>query len=139
MIFNSGLHGPHARACKQVITFSRYCVLYDRNFILTGSNANTMKVHLLNHIVSCVCEWGPLWVYSCFHYEAMNHSIKKLFHGSRNSSEEVYIMAHNCIHFSVLLDHYYHDYSPAMANLVDRYFRANYSIRGIILCIILCL
>ena len=58
------LHGVHAHACKVIDIVS-----------FTGSNANTMKIHLLNYIVSC--EWGPLWVYSCFHYEIMNHSIIK--------------------------------------------------------------
>ena len=55
----------------------------------TGSSAATIKVHLLRHIVSCVRDWGPLWAYFCFHFEAQNHLLKKLFHGSRNTSKEV--------------------------------------------------
>ena len=54
-----------------------------------GPNSNTMKVHLLRHITSCVRDWGPLWAYSAFQFEGMNHNIKKLFHGSRNTSIEV--------------------------------------------------
>ena len=48
-----------------------------------------MKVHLLRHICQCVKNWGPVWAYSCFSFESMNHHIKSLFHGSRNMSQTV--------------------------------------------------
>ena len=49
-----------------------------------------MKVHLLRHICQCVKNWGPVWAYSCFSFESMNHHIKSLFHGSRNMSQTVH-------------------------------------------------
>ena len=57
--------------------------------IAAGPNTDTMKVHLLRRVTSCVRDWGPLWAYSAFQFESMNHCIKKLFHGSRNTSKEV--------------------------------------------------
>ena len=47
-----------------------------------GPNSNTMKVHLLRHIISHhirsgVRDWGPLWAYSAFQFEGMNYNIKK--------------------------------------------------------------
>ena len=49
-----------------------------------------MNIHLLSHLVDCVKCWGPLWAYSCFVYETMNGHLKKLFHGTKNMSKQVY-------------------------------------------------
>ena len=53
-----------------------------------GLNATTHKVHLLSHAVACV-RWGPLWAYSTFDFEGMNHQVKKLFHGSQDMNKQV--------------------------------------------------
>ncbi len=50
-----------------------------------------MNVHMMSHLVDCVTNWGPLWAYSCFTYESMNGTVKKLFHGTRNMSGQVHI------------------------------------------------
>lgn len=60
------------------------CSLY------TGEKWTTMNVHLLSHLVDCVKCWGPLWAYSCFAYETMNGHLKKLFHGTKNMSKQVF-------------------------------------------------
>ena len=39
---------------------------------ITGTQNTTVNVHLLNHLPVCVKKWGPLWAYSCFHFENMN-------------------------------------------------------------------
>lgn len=54
-----------------------------------GANATTHKAHLLSHVVTCVRRWGPLWAYSTFHFEGMNHQVKKLFHGSQDMNKQV--------------------------------------------------
>lgn len=54
-----------------------------------GPNAATMKCHLLRHVVPCVKRWGPIWAYSCFAFEGMNHTIRKLFHGTQDANKEV--------------------------------------------------
>ena len=48
-----------------------------------------MKCRILGHLAQCVKDWGPIWAYSCFQFEGMNHQIKWLFHGSRKMSEQV--------------------------------------------------
>jgi len=48
-----------------------------------------MNVHLLCHLVLQVRNWGPLWSYSCFPFESVNGVIRKLFHGTRDMSEQV--------------------------------------------------
>ena len=72
-----------------------------------GSDAATMKVHLLHHAVDCVSNWGPLWAYTCFSFEGMNRHIKMLFHGNREMSKQVSCVHANYKHctlrFSVLL------------------------------------
>ena len=60
-----------------------------------GPTSASMKLHLLSHVVPCVRNWGPVWVYSCFQFESQNHSIKKLFHGSKNTSSMV-SQTHTC-------------------------------------------
>ena len=54
-----------------------------------GPKHTTMNVHLLAHLSRCVKFWGPLWVYSCFSFEGLNQHLKKLFHGTKNMSEQV--------------------------------------------------
>ena len=49
-----------------------------------------MNVHLLSHLAETVRHWGPMWVYSCFHFETMNAVLKSVFHGTRDMSEQVY-------------------------------------------------
>ena len=48
-----------------------------------------MNIHLISHLADCVSNWGPLWAYSCFAYESMNGTLKKLFHGTCNMSKQV--------------------------------------------------
>lgn len=48
-----------------------------------------MNVHMLQHLPNCVQYWGPLWVYSCFHFENMNGTLKSLFHGTRNMTKQM--------------------------------------------------
>lgn len=47
--------------------------------IVLGVKATSMNVHLLRHLHKCVQQWGPLWAYSCFHFENLNGVLKSLF------------------------------------------------------------
>ena len=42
-----------------------------------------INVHLLLHLPDTVRELGPLWVYSCFHFEGQNGILKNLIHGTQ--------------------------------------------------------
>ena len=48
-----------------------------------------MNVHLMSHITDAVKDWGPLSMYSCFHFESMNGQLKRFFHGTRDMSKQV--------------------------------------------------
>lgn len=50
-----------------------------------------MNLHLLEHLVDCVINWGPLWSYTCFVFETMNCHIKKLFHGTKDMTKQVHV------------------------------------------------
>ena len=52
----------------------------------------TMKVHMLRHIVMCVRNFGPLWVFSCFAYESSNGFLKTMVHGTRYIADQVSII-----------------------------------------------
>lgn len=43
-------------------------------YIFVGPNSCTMKMHL-RHIPKYCRDWGPLWAYSCFPFETINHHI----------------------------------------------------------------
>ncbi len=58
-----------------------------------------MNVHMLTHLAFHVRNWGPLWSYSCFSFESVNGQIRKLFHGTRDMSEQVswYTFGYQCL------------------------------------------
>ena len=66
-----------------------WALFLDTTVLCLGPNATTHKVHLLSQAVACVRRWGPLWAYSTFHFEGMNHQVKKLFHGSQDMNKQV--------------------------------------------------
>ena len=49
----------------------------------------TMNIHQLKDITFHVRNWGPLWSFSCFGFESISGDIKKLFHGTREMSQQV--------------------------------------------------
>ncbi|XP_064403498.1 uncharacterized protein LOC135348992 [Halichondria panicea] len=55
---------------------------------LYGKKKCTMNFHMLSHFTECVRNWGPLWVYSCFHFESMNGQLKSFFHGTRDMTQQ---------------------------------------------------
>ena len=56
-----------------------------------GVKYTTMNIHLLQHLPECVKRWGPLWSYTCFHFETMNGYLKFLFHGTKDMSKQVHV------------------------------------------------
>ena len=38
----------------------------------SGEDGCTMNVHMLKCVHACMANWGPLWEYSCFHFESVN-------------------------------------------------------------------
>ena len=59
------------------------------SFLFTGVKATSMNVHLLHHLPQCVRLWGPIWAYSCFHFESLNGFLKSLFHGTKDMTKQV--------------------------------------------------
>ncbi len=43
----------------------------------------TANIHSLEHTVSLVRLWGPLWAYSMFAFENLNGYLGKTYHGTR--------------------------------------------------------
>ena len=54
-----------------------------------GPTSVSMNVHQLRHLVYHVKNFGPLWVYSCFSFESRNGDLKRLFPGTKNTSNQV--------------------------------------------------
>lgn len=53
----------------------------------------TANMHGLLHLPDTVRRLGPLWVHSCFPFEAANGVILELFHGTQSSEKQVQIIA----------------------------------------------
>ena len=56
---------------------------------LYGEEYVTYNVHQLLHIIECVHCWGPVWAYSAYAFEAMNHSLLKMKHGTQHTAMQV--------------------------------------------------
>ena len=65
-------------------------VYYLHNNLSSGQDGCTMNVHMLKHLPACVANWGPLWAYSCFHFESVNGHLKAHYHGTRAMNFQVY-------------------------------------------------
>lgn len=61
-----------------------------------GEERCSMNVHILSHLVECVKNWGPISCYSCFAFETRNSDIKRLFHGSKDMSKQVFNYSVHC-------------------------------------------
>ena len=49
----------------------------------------TINMHSLLHLPEAVKNLGPLWVHSCFAFEAANGELLKFFHGSQSVEKQV--------------------------------------------------
>lgn len=57
---------------------------------LYGLKALTYNLHLQTHIVTTVRNWGLPWAYSAFLYEGVGGDLKKLFHGTKHVSKQIF-------------------------------------------------
>ena len=57
--------------------------------LFSGERYMTANIHGLLHLPNSVRKLGPLWVHSCFPFEAANGVILKLFHGTQNTEKQV--------------------------------------------------
>lgn len=79
-----------------------------------GERHATINLHYLLHLTEMVKDLGPLWANTCFEFESANHTIKKLFHGTKKIDMQVMLIhVHGCTLYQVIfkiefLDaHYY--------------------------------
>ena len=52
--------------------------------VLYGLSSCTFNVHQMTHLANGVRNCGPLWATSAFMFEANNHVLLKMFHGTQN-------------------------------------------------------
>ena len=64
--------------CSQLL--NKFCAQFST---LYGERYMFINVHLLLHLPDTVRELGPLWVYSCFHFEGQNGILRNLIHGTQ--------------------------------------------------------
>ena len=60
----------------------------DAGFYILRISDVTMDVHYLSHLVYYLRAWGALWTTSSFAFEILNGELRKLFHGTRNTSAQ---------------------------------------------------
>ena len=71
------------------------CDLALHNFVilvpdLYGPEHVSYNVHLLQHIVKSVEQWGPLWASSAFVFEDANRMLLRWFHGTTGVSRQIF-------------------------------------------------
>ena len=85
-LFNYDLNSIGKLTIRIIFKFSiinRYIHCYSLFFL--GSNASTLKIHLVQHTALCVDNWDL-----CGRIHALAlRQIKRFFHGSRNMSKQV--------------------------------------------------
>ena len=59
--------------------------------ILLGRRWCSINIHHMKHFIFLVKEYGPLWTVSCFPYESMNSTLRKLVHGTNSVLHQVLI------------------------------------------------
>ena len=69
-------------------SLKRFCCQFEN---LYGKRYMTANVHLLLHLTQCVRELGPLWAYSCFHFESQNGILKSLVYGTQHVEKQIII------------------------------------------------
>lgn len=62
---------------------SRFKNLYNLRYM-------TINIHSLLHLPEVVEKLGPLWVYSCFHFEDINGKLKQMVHSSKCAQLQIY-------------------------------------------------
>ena len=70
--------------CEQ--TIEQFCCRFERFY---GRRYMSANIHLLLHLTQCVRDLGPLWAYSCFHFESQNGILKSLVHGTRHVEKQI--------------------------------------------------
>ena len=83
--------------CCSLLTgcnFKGYSCKVRINFITNvifsaGESSQTHNFHLLRHLTYFVKLFGPLWVYSCFGFEALNGFLTTMIHGTQHISNQV--------------------------------------------------
>lgn len=68
-------------------TEAEFCYL----FPLIGEGSQTHNFHLLRHLTYFVRLFGPLWVYSCFGFEALNGFLTTMIHGTQHIANQVHM------------------------------------------------
>jgi len=72
--------------CEQML--KQFCSQFERFY---GMRHMTANLHNLLHLTDCVRELGPLWAYSCFHFEGQNGTLKSLIHGTQHIEKQIMI------------------------------------------------
>ena len=71
--------------CCQTM-LNQYCFQFSSLYSTRYMSAN---IHLLLHLPDTVKQLGPLWAYSCFHYEGQNGVLKTLIHGTQQADKQL--------------------------------------------------
>ena len=67
------------------------------------------NIHLLLHLPDTVKELGPLWVYSCFHFEGLNGMLKGLVRGTQHIDKQLITSYSYMKHLPALAEEFEHE------------------------------
>ena len=76
---------------------------------LYGERYMSANIHLLLHLPDTVRELGPLWVYSCFHFEGLNGMLKGLVRGTQHIDKQLMTSYSYMKHLPTLAEEFEHE------------------------------
>ena len=88
---------------------------------LYGLSACTFNVHLHTHLADGVRNCGPLWATSAFVFEANNHMLLKMYHGTQYVPKQIcetFMLARKLP--TIASHHFTEDTNPAVAHMFQK-------------------
>ena len=74
---------------NDAITLSEYCLTIIQLEELYGLSCCKFNIHCLIHLAHSVKDCGPLWATSTFTFEAHNHALVSMFHGTQSVPHQI--------------------------------------------------
>ena len=103
ILLQPSISNVHLQFCQR--SLMKFCHDFQN---LYGYRYMSANVHLLLHLPDTVKELGPLWAYSCFHFEGLNGILKGLVRGTHQIDKQLTTSFSYLQHLPALADDFVH-------------------------------
>lgn len=103
MLLQPSISEVHLQFCQR--SLMKFCHDFQH---LYGKRYMSCNIHSLLHLPDTVKELGPLWAYSCFHFEGLNGILKGLVRGTHQVDKQLMTSFSYLQHLPALADDVLH-------------------------------